>query len=73
MKEVGRNMQDVKQKFHIFGTIAGMDAHPFVGGGTRLYRGNKATYCEMEAKFEGLLMEWITKHDVKLANTFSKG
>ena len=42
---------------------------PFVGGGTRLHRGNRAKYCEMDSKFERYLMEWVTKHDVKLANT----
>ena len=38
-----------------------------------MYRGNNTKYWEMEAKFESPLMEWITKHDVKLTNTFSKG
>ena len=45
-------MQDVKQKYHISGIIAGMDAQvevkpnqePFVGGGTRVSRGNTAKY-----------------------------
>ena len=81
LKEVDRNMEDIKQKFHISGNSAGMDAQveeephqePFVGGGTRMYRGNNAKYCEMKAKFVSLLMEWITKHDVKLADTFSNG
>ena len=67
-------MQDIKQKIHISDIIAGMDAQvevrphqePFVGGGTRMYRGNNTKYCEMEAKFESLFMESITKHDVKL-------
>ena len=81
LREVDENMQDIKQKFHVSGIIAGMDAQveikphqePFVGGGTRVYRGTNTKYCEMEAKFESLLMEWITKHDVKLTNTFSRG
>ena len=34
---------------------------PFVGGGTRMSRGNAAE------------LEWITKHEVKLAKTFGKG
>ena len=80
LREVDGTMQDIKQKFHICGIIAGMDAQvevkphqePFVGGGTRMYRGNNTKYCETEAKFESLFMEWITKHDVKLTNTFSK-
>ena len=45
LKEVDRNMQDVKQKFHTSRVLAGMDAHvevkphqePFVGGGTRMF------------------------------------
>ena len=73
LKEVDRNMQDNKKNFHISGISAGMDAQvevephqePFVGGGTRMHRGSKAKHCEMEAKFESLFMEWITKHDVK--------
>ena len=62
LRDVDKNMQDIKQKFHISGIIAGMD-----------YRGNDTDCCEIEANIEGLLMEWITKHDVKFANTFSKG
>ena len=65
-------MQDIKQKFHISGIIAGTDAQfevkphqgPFVGGGTRMHHENTAKYCEMEGKFESLNKEWITKHDV---------
>ena len=64
LKEVDRNMQDIKQKLHRTGIIAGMDAQvevkhhqgPFVGGGTRMFRGYTAKYCEMERKFESLLM-----------------
>ena len=45
-------MQDIKQKFHISGIIAGMDAQvevkphqePFVGGGTRMYRVNTTEF-----------------------------
>ena len=63
LKEVGRNMQDVKQKFHVSGIIAGTDAQvevkphqrPFVGGGTRMHRAN---YCEMEGRFESLFVDW---------------
>ena len=74
-------MQDVKQKFLASGILVGMDAQvevkphqePCVGGGTRMYHGNEAKECEMETQFECLFMEWITKHDVKLANTLSKG
>ena len=80
LREVDENMQDIKQKFHISGIIAGVDAQvevkphqePFVGGGRKMYLGNNTKYCEMEAKFESLLMDWITKHDVKLTNNFSK-
>ena len=45
---------------------------PFVGDGTRMSRGNTARNSEMKSKFESLLMESITKHEVKLANTFCK-
>ena len=38
----------------------------------RMFRGNTATYCELDSKFETLLMKWVTKHDVKLANTFQQ-
>ena len=73
-------MQEVKQKYYISSILAGMDAQvevkpnqePFVGGGTRMSRGNTAKYCELESKFESLLMEWITKHEIKLANTFCR-
>ena len=49
-------MQDIKQKFHISGSIAGMDSQvevkphqgPFVGGGTRMCRGNKANGMDYE-------------------------
>ena len=41
---------------------------PFVGGGTRVSRGNTAKYYELESKFERLLMEWSTKHEVKLGD-----
>ena len=37
-----------------------------------LFRVKTAKYCEMESKFVSLLVEWGTKHDVKLANTFCK-
>ena len=81
LREVDETMQDIKQKFHISGINAGLDAQvevkphqePFVGGGTRMYCVNNSKSCEMEAKFESLLMDWITKRDVKLTNTFSTG
>ena len=38
-----------------------------------MYRGNKTKYGKMDAQFESLFMEWITKHKVKFTNTFSKG
>ena len=77
LREVDETSQDIKQKFHISGIIAGLDAQvevkphqePFVGGGTRMYCVNNSKSCEMEAKFESLLMDWITKRDVKLTNT----
>ena len=40
---------------------------PFVGDGTRMCRGSTTTYSEMESKFECLFIEWITKHEIKLA------
>ena len=80
LEELAKNVQDVKQNYHISGIIAGMDTKvevktkqwPFVGDGTRMSRGNTAKESEMERKFESLLMEWITKHEIKLANTFCK-
>ena len=52
LKEVDRNMQDIKQKFQFSGIIAGMDGQvevkphqkPFVGGGIRVYRENNTKY-----------------------------
>ena len=52
LNDLDKNMQDVKQKYHISGIAAGMDAQvevkpnqePFVGGGTRVSRGNTAKY-----------------------------
>ena len=32
----------------------------------------RGKYCELESKFVCLLMEWVTKHEIKLANTFCK-
>ena len=74
-------MQDIKQKFHISGIIAGMGVQieekphqePFVGGGTKMYRENNTKYCEVKAKFESVFVESSTKHDVGLASTFSTG
>ena len=71
-------MQEVKQKYQISSIIAGMDAQvevkprqgPFDGDGTRMSRWSTARYDEMESKFESLLMEWITKREIELANTF---
>ena len=37
-----------------------------------MYRGENTKFCEMEATFESLLMEWIKKHVFKLSNTCSK-
>ena len=53
------------------GCASGGEAEPgqFVGGGTRMFRGITAKYYELESKCESLLMEWVTKHDVKLGNT----
>ena len=53
-----KNTQEIKKEFYISDIIAGMDAQvevkphqePFVGGGTRMSRGNGATYCEMERR-----------------------
>ena len=80
LKGLDKNMQEVKQKYKISGIIAGIDAQvevkpkqePFVGGGTRMSRGNTAKYCGLESKFESLLMAWITKNEIKLANTFCR-
>ena len=80
LKEIDKNLHDVKQKYNISGIIAGMDAQvevkpqqgPSVGSGTRVSRGSTARYSELESKFENVLMEWIAKHGIKLANTFCK-
>ena len=45
---------------------------PFVGGGTRVSRGSTAKIFELKSKCETLLMEWITKHEVKLSYTFCR-
>ena len=50
LKEIDNNMQETKQEYQISGITAGMDAQvevkphqePFVGGGTRMSRGNTA-------------------------------
>ena len=78
LKDLDKNAQEVRQRYKILGIIAGMDAQvevkpnqePFVGGGTRRSRCNTAKYHELEGRFESLLLEWITKHEIKLANTF---
>ena len=80
LKDLDKNMQEVKQKYNILGIIAGIDAQvevkpnqePFVGGGTRMSRDNTAKFCELESKFESLLLEGITKHEIKLTNTFCR-
>ena len=80
LKEIDKNLHEVKQKYNISGIIAGMDAQvevkpqqgPSVGSGTRVSRGSTARYSELESKFENVLMEWIAKHGIKLANTFCK-
>ena len=72
--EVDKNMQDIKFFFfYISGIIFGMDAQVevephqerFVGGGTRLYQGNRQKICEMESKLETYLVEWISKKKKK--------
>ena len=67
-------MQDIKEKYQNSVIIAGMDVQvdvkprqgPFVGDGTRKSRGNTTRHSEMESKFESLLMECLTKHEIKL-------
>ena len=54
LRHLDKNMQEVKQKSQIFGILPEWRQGPFVG----------------EVNFDTLLMEWITKHEVKLANTF---
>ena len=78
LKDLSKSMQEVKQEYQISGIMAGMDAQvevkpnqgPFVVEGTRMSRGNKARYHEVENRFGSLLLEWLVKHNVKLANTF---
>ena len=78
LKDFDKNMQDIKQRYQIAGITAGMDAQvkvkprqgPLVGDGTGMSRGSTLRHNEMESKFETLLMECITKHEIKLANTF---
>ena len=58
-------MQEIKQEYQISGITAGMDAQvdvkphqgPYVGEGTRMSRGNKARYLELENRFESLLLD----------------
>ena len=56
LRHLDKNMQEVKQKSQISGILPEWRQGPFVG----------------EVNFDTLLMEWITKHEVKLANTFCK-
>ena len=80
LKDLDKNLQDVKQRYHISGITAGTDAQvevkprqgSFVGDDTRMSSGSTTRYFVMESKFESLLMEWITNHEIKLANTFAK-
>ena len=59
LKEIDKNLQEVKQNYHISGIIAGMDAQvevkphqgPFVGSGTRMSHGSTARLHELESKF----------------------
>ena len=77
LKDVDRNKQDIKEKYQNSVIIAGMDVQvdvkprqgPFVGDGKECLVENTTRYSEMEGEFESLLMEWVTKHEVKLANT----
>ena len=80
LKEIDKNLHEVKQKCNISGIIAGMDAQvevkphqgPFVGIGTRMSSGSTTRYSALESRFEKWLMEWVSKHGIMLANTFSK-
>ena len=78
LKDLDRNMQEVKGLWHYCRNGAQVEVKPrqgaFVGDGTRMSRGNTMRYHEMESKFETLLMEWIwiKKHEIKLANTFCR-
>ena len=64
LKEIDKNLHEVKQKYNISGIIAGMDAQvevkpqqgPSVGSGTRVSRGSTARYYELESKFENVLI-----------------
>ena len=67
LKEIDKNMQEIKQEYQISGIITGMDAQVevkphqerSVERGTRMSRGKTAKFCELESKFEGLVMELI--------------
>ena len=66
-------MQEIKQEYQISGIIAGMNAQVEV----KPHQENvsRATWQNLESwkvSLRGLLMEWITKYEVKLANTFCK-
>ena len=52
---------------------SGAEQEPYMGSGTRLYRGTGIGGWEMEGHLERYFREWITKHSVKLANTFTAG
>ena len=66
LKDLDKNIQEVKQKYQVSGIVVGMDAQfevkprhgPFVGDGTRMSHGNTMRYCEMESKYGTWLMEW---------------
>ena len=63
LKDLDKNLQEVKKKYHISGITAGMDAQvevkpnhePFVGGGTTM-SGNTTKYCELDSKFESFAL-----------------
>ena len=75
LKEHARSQAEVQYVWHHCWN-AQVEVKPnqgaFVGGGTRMSRGNTAKCCELESTFESLLMEWITKHEIALANTFCR-
>ena len=64
LKEVDKNMMEIKQEQQNLGIIAGMDAQveakrhqePFVGEAQRMSRGRTEKFGELESKSEGLLM-----------------
>ena len=80
LKEIDKNMQETKQEYQISGITAGMDAQvevkphqePFFVEAQECLDATRQKFGELDSKFEALLMELISKYEVKVANAFCK-